>query len=114
MEITKKQVNLIQKRERLRPLRELPIPNDGKSLNRCLGMFSYYSQWIPHYSDRIKPITSCIKSFPLSQQAAQTFKSMQKIVEEALKGAIDESVPFEVETDASEVALAATLNRYSR
>lgn len=99
--------------ERLRPLRELPIPHDSKSLNRCLGMFSYYSQWIPQYSDRIKPITSC-KSFPLSQEAVQAFQSLKKIVEEALVGAIDESVPFEVETDASEVALAATLNQNGR
>ena len=30
--------------ERLRPLRELPVPHDAKSLNRCLGLYSYYSQ----------------------------------------------------------------------
>jgi hypothetical protein len=30
--------------ERLRPLRDLPIPYDSKSLKRSLGLFSYYSQ----------------------------------------------------------------------
>ena len=102
--------NICPDPERLRPLRDLPIPHDSKSLNRCMGLFSYYSQWIPEYSDRIKPITSC-KSFPLSQKAIQAFQNLKKMVEEALVGAIDESVPFEVETDASEVALAATLNQ---
>ena len=51
--------------DRLRPLRELSIPHDSRSMSRCLGLFSYYSQWIPRFSDRIKPIASC-KSFPLS------------------------------------------------
>ena len=31
---------------RLKPLLELPVPNDLTSLNRVLGMFSYYSKWI--------------------------------------------------------------------
>ena len=96
--------------ERPRPLRELPIPHDTKSLNRYLGLFSYYSQWIPEFSDRIKPITGC-KSFPLSQPAVEAFESLKKTIEDAVVTAIDESIPFVVETDASQVALAATLNQ---
>ncbi|KAL9975044.1 hypothetical protein ACROYT_G012160, partial [Oculina patagonica] len=96
--------------DRLRPLRDLPIPHDSKSMSRCLGLFSYYSQWIPRFSDRIKPIASC-KSFPLPQPAVEAFESLKKTIEEAVVTAIDETIPFEVETDASEVALAATLNQ---
>ena len=99
--------------ERLSPLRNLPVPHDSKSLNRCLGLFSYYSQWIPEFSNRIKPLTSC-KSFPLSPEAVTTFHSLKKIVEEAFVTAIDETIPFEVETDASDVALAATLSQDGR
>ncbi len=99
--------------ERLRPLNELPLPHNTRSLNRCLGLFSYYSQWVPNFSDRIKPITSC-KSFPLSQEAKEAFEGVKKIIAEAIVSAIDESIPFEVETDASEVALAATLNQNGR
>ena len=54
--------------DRLRPLRELPIPHDSRSMSRCLGLFSYYSQWIPKFSDRIKPLASC-KTFPLPSTA---------------------------------------------
>ena len=32
--------------ERLRPLRELAMPHDMKSLRRIIGLFAYYSQWI--------------------------------------------------------------------
>ena len=64
----------------------------------------------PSILDRVKPITSC-KSFPLSQEAVKAFQSLKKLVEETLVGAIDESIPAEVETGASEVALAATFNQ---
>ena len=98
--------------ERLSPLCNLPVPRDSRSLNRCLGLFSYYSQWIPEFSNHIKPLTSC-KSFPLSPEAVTTFDSLKKIVEEAFFAAIDETIPSEVETDESDVALAATLSRDS-
>ena len=94
----------------MRPLRELQIPQDSKALKRCLGLFSYYSQWIPEFSNRIKPITSC-KSFPLSQEAVEAFENLKKTIEESFVTAIDESIPFDVETDASDVALAATLSQ---
>ena len=96
--------------DRLRPLRELPISHDPRSMSRCLGLFSYFSQWIPKFSDRIKPIASC-KTFPLPPPAVEAFESLKKTIEDAVVTAIDETIPFEVETDASEVALAATLNQ---
>ena len=96
--------------ERLRPLLELSIPHDSKSLNRCLGFFAYYSQWIHSYSDRVKPLSST-KEFPLSEEAVQAFNSLKKMVEDVSLTAIDESIPFQVESDASDVALAATLSQ---
>ena len=63
--------------ERLSPLRILPVPHDSKSLNRCLGLFSYYSQWIPEIFNRIKPLISS-KSFPLSPEAVTTFDNLKK------------------------------------
>ena len=96
--------------DRLRPLRELPIPHDSRSMSRCLGLFSYYSQWIPKFSDRIKPLASC-KTFPRPSTAVEAFESLKKTIEDAVVTAIDETIPFEVETDASEVAIATTLNQ---
>lgn len=78
-----------------------------------MGLFSYYSQWVPKFSYRIKPITSC-KTFPLSSEAAEAFKGLKKTIAEAAVSAIDEAVPFEVQTDASDIALAATLNQNER
>ena len=85
------------------------VPHYSKSLSRCLGLFSYYSQRIPEFSDWIKPLTSC-KSFPLPSEAVGTFQDLKKMVEKSFAAAIDESIPFKVETDESEVTLVATLS----
>ena len=61
----------------------------------------------------MRPIAGC-KSFPLTQQATGTFESLKKTIEDTVVTAVDESVLFEVETDASEVALAAKLNQNGR
>ena len=57
----------------------------------------------------MKPINSS-KTFPLSTEAVAAFESLKKSIEESVLTAIHENLSFEVETDASEVALAATLN----
>ena len=71
-------------------------------MSRCLGLFSYYSQWIPRFLDQIKPVASC-KTFPLPPP-------VKKMIEDTVVTTIDETIPFEVKTDASKLALAATLN----
>ena len=42
--------------ERLRSLQEVPVPSDSKAHKRVLGFFSYYSNYIPRYSDKIQPL----------------------------------------------------------
>ena len=59
----------------------------------------------------MKPINSS-KTFPLSTEAVAAFESLKKSIEESVVTAIDENL--QVETDASEVALAATLNQAGR
>lgn len=99
--------------ERLRPLKELPLPTDISSLRRCVGLFSYYSQWVSRFSDRIAPLARST-SFPLSTDAVRAFEDMKDAVEKSVLHAIDDNVPFVVETDASDHTIAATLNQSGR
>ena len=96
--------------ERLRPLRELPIPQNKTSLHRVLGLFSYYSQWIPKFSDKIRPLITA-NSFPVDSESIKTLENFKEEIEKALLHSVDENIPLVVEIDASDTAIAATLNQ---
>ncbi|XP_045104382.1 uncharacterized protein LOC123499915 [Portunus trituberculatus] len=99
--------------ERLQPLRDLPVPTDSSSLRRTLGLLSYYSQWIPNYSNRITPLL-IVKTFPLDSVACQCLHDLKEDVCRASVAALDENVPMEIESDASATSLAATLSQQGR
>ena len=44
-------------------------------------------------------------------EAKTVFETLKKDIEQSVVCSIDEHVPFEVETDASEFAITATLNQ---
>ena len=44
----------------------------------------------------------------------KAFERLKKLLKEASLSHIDESIPFQVETDASDVAISATLNQNGR
>ena len=99
--------------ERLRPLRELPPPTNSKSLKRVLGLFAYYAKWIYQFSDKIYRLKQTT-SFPLDNSVLAEFENIKKEIEQASLQSVDESIPFVVECDASEVAISATLNQGGR
>ena len=50
--------------ERVAALNDLQQPTTKKELQRILGLFSYYSKWVPNYSALIQPLVQT-DSFPL-------------------------------------------------
>ena len=55
-----------------------------------------------------------MKQFPLNDEELSDFDEIKKAIASATLQAIDESTPFTVECDASDVAVAATLNQNGR
>ena len=98
---------------RLAPLMNLPVPGDAASLQRALGMFAHYCRWIPAFSANIRPLLT-EGSFPLSEKAVAAFNFLKNSVANATLAAIEDDVPFRVETDASDFAIGATLSQASR
>ena len=98
---------------RVETLLKLSPPRNSKELQRFVGLFAYYAQWIGKYSDKIKPLinNSC---FSLTGSALETFKLLKSELVDVSLGVIDEKEQFVIETDASNVALSATLNQNNR
>ena len=101
--------------ERLQPLLDMPLPHDATSLKRTLGLFSYYSKWIPKFSEKIRSLVSC-KSFPIDSTslAARDFQNIKKDIERSFLVTVEPENQLTVETDASGVAIAATLSQNGR
>ena len=99
--------------ERLRPLLEFPPPTNIASQRRIIGMFAYYAKWIARFSDKIKPLIGN-KTFPISGEGLQAFEDLKAELVQASLMTVDESLPFTVESDASDVAVSAVLNQNGR
>ena len=52
--------------------------------------------------------------FPLTENALHAFQNLKFELKNAAVSTIDETIPFKVETDASDFAIAATLNQAGR
>ena len=96
--------------DRLKPLKDLPAPTDAKSLKRVIGLFSYYSQWIPRFSEIIHPLVTC-NDFPLTTELIDSFNHVKSLIEDSVVTTIQKDIPLVVETDASEHSVAASLNQ---
>ena len=72
-------------------------------------MFAYYAKLIHNFSDKIRPLVENTKS-SLETKVLEAFKQIKQELEVAALNPIDESLPFEVECDASDVAISVALN----
>ena len=99
--------------DRVKALHDMRPPQNMKDHQRVLGLFSYYAQWIPNYSETVKPLIG-ITTFPWSSSAQQAFNTLKNTLSNATLHSIDDSQPFQVETDASDTTIAATLTQNKR
>ena len=61
----------------------------------------------------MRPLVTA-NSFPLDSESIRTFKNFKEEIEKALLHSVDKKIPLVVETDASDTAIAATLNQANR
>ena len=70
--------------ERVKPIINLPNPTNKKELQRVIGMFSYYAQWLPQFSEKVRPLI-LEKQFPMGEKALNAFKSLQQLFKLLMK-----------------------------
>ena len=91
----------------------MPPFRNLKSQKRVVGLFAYYCKWIKILSDKLRPLTHNTE-FPIAGDALIAFNLLKCDIESSVICSVDESLPFQVETDASKFAIAATLFQSSR
>ena len=99
--------------DRLKGLMDFPVPQNLPSLQRAMGMFSHYSQWILNFSEKLHPLTK-VTRYPLSKEQTDAFKCLKQEIAKLSQLAIDSSLPFKIESNASEHAIAAPQTEISR
>ncbi len=97
-------------------LMNLRPPTDKDSLRRLLGMFEWFSRFIPHYADRIcsiRPLTKKSISFEWGIEQQGQLDALKGLVEKVtyLFEPMGNGM-FVIECDASDYAVGATLYQW--
>lgn len=97
-------------------IRKLQIPRTEKEIKRFLGMTGYYRRFIKNYAHITKPMTKYLKKDSILDIKDINYIDAFNILKEKLVHAPilvypDFSLPFEITTDASNVAIGGVLSQ---
>lgn len=91
-------------------------PTSVRSLRRFLGMVNYYRRFIDKFSELTAPLTDLLKGKPKiivwNEAAEQAFTLLkEKLITAPILVCPDFQVPFTIQTDASDTAIAGVLTQ---
>ncbi|XP_057452390.1 uncharacterized protein LOC130744215 [Lotus japonicus] len=89
-----------------------PTPRSLTTLRGFLGLTGFYRRFVHHYATHATPLTDLLQTnkFKWTDTAEQAFSKLKSIMSSAPVLALPNfSIPFDVETDASGVAIGAVL-----
>ena len=95
--------------DRLQGLRDLKIPETPKELERLKGLFAYYARWVLNFSEKITVLKDAV--FPLSEECLEAIDNLKGSIVNSVRASVDPTLPFLVETDASDKAIGAILSQ---
>lgn len=96
--------------KRYSALREFPLPTDAKQLQRFIGMCSFFSNFVPNYTDLITPLYGKLKSFsPWSKEEAYCFDTLKQSIFDSSLHIPGSDEPLVLYTDASDIAISGIL-----
>ncbi|SOV07998.1 uncharacterized protein UDID_17258 [Ustilago sp. UG-2017a] len=104
--------------EKVRTVKEWPMPVSIHNIQRFLGFANFYQRFIAHFARIAKPLTSLVKpterfkKFELPEEAQQAFhKLIQAFTSAGVLQHFDYHLPTRLETDASDFAIAGVLKQ---
>ena len=101
--------------EKVNKLKNFVPPKDKKSLKRFLGFAAFYRRFVPRYAELAAPLDEVAKPHATFIWTAETEKSFNEIINKISTAEtlafVRENLPFELNTDASGIALGAVLSQ---
>src|SRR5271170_2332235 len=99
---------------KVKAIRMWPSPTDVTELRSFLGFVNFYRQFIPNLAEMTLPLTPLTGKRPWSWDVDQenAFKAVvDAVVWDRVLAMPDNSLPYRVETDASDFAISAVLSQ---
>lgn len=101
--------------DKILAIKRFPIPKTTKQLKGFLGLLGYYRRFINNFSKLTKPLTKCLKKgakIEHNDEFVNCFETCKNLlINEPILQYPDFSKPFNLTTDASNVALGAVLSQ---
>lgn len=99
---------------KIQPILDYATPKTPKDIRRFIGMVSFYKQFVEKFSDLTAPITDLLKKgkgkLVWTQEAEEAFlKIKSTLTSPKVLANPDFTIPFIIESDASDVAVGAVL-----
>jgi transposase InsO family protein len=93
----------------------IPPPTNAKEVRRFLGMCSWYRRFVPDFSTKIAPLTELLQKnrpYLWTRKCHHAFNELKEsLISSPVLACPDWSLPFVVQTDASEYGLGAVLTQ---
>jgi hypothetical protein len=99
--------------KKVKAVQTWPVPKNVHDVRSFLGLVNYFRKFIEHYSEIAVPLTNLTKkshSWVWTGRCQDAFELLkQKLIEAPLLRTPNESLPYEVVTDASDLGLGGVL-----
>ena len=101
--------------EKVKAIKEYPVPKDLTELRRFIGMISYYRRFISGFSDIAHPLHRLLQKdvkFDWNQSCQNSFESLkEQLISSPILGFPDTDKDYLLYTDASDVGIGAVLTQ---
>lgn len=101
--------------DKIKAIKKFPIPRTTKEIKGFLGLLGYYRRFIKDFAKLSKPLTKCLKKgakIVHNEEFLSCFEACKNVlINEPILQYPDFSRPFNLTTDASNVAIGAVLSQ---
>nr|KYP37464.1 Retrovirus-related Pol polyprotein from transposon 17.6 [Cajanus cajan] len=99
--------------EKIRAILEWPLPRDLTTLRAFLGLTGFYRRFIRHYATIAAPLTDLLRSsFSWDTNTDKAFIALQQAIAHSPVLTLPNfDAPFDLETDASSIAIGVVLSQ---